>query len=197
MRKQLIVLDESAHDVVLESIQRSWAEVTTLMKQGNADIFPSKERTHEIIQSKLYLSILRKYQPKLRAWLSSFQEIECKHIASSQCARLTLVVPQRARTILMIEYEYMRKRMFLRLKTLILILVVPKAHISTLCHCKPSWSPALARPMQMQHLIQEPIPIKAPTQQVPCFRQNLWICTKTMKLTLQKWWMHQETSYVT
>ena len=50
--------------------------MTSLMKQSNADLFASKEMTHEIIQSRGYLKVLEYYQPKIREWLSSFESIE-------------------------------------------------------------------------------------------------------------------------
>ncbi|MCJ1401043.1 hypothetical protein MMC11_004255 [Xylographa trunciseda] len=78
----------------MEKIQRAWAGLTALMREGNKDMFESKTVTRERIQTGDYLSYLKIYWPKLREWLEKFESIED--------------VPPLSRTLLMIEYDYAR-----------------------------------------------------------------------------------------
>ncbi|MCJ1317801.1 hypothetical protein MMC15_003128 [Xylographa vitiligo] len=78
----------------MEKIQRAWAALTALMRQGNSEMFESKTVTRERIQTGDYLNYLKAYWPRLREWLANFDSIED--------------VPPLSRTLLMIEYEYAR-----------------------------------------------------------------------------------------
>ncbi|MCJ1284022.1 hypothetical protein MMC26_003353 [Xylographa opegraphella] len=78
----------------MEKIQRAWAGLTALMRQGNSEMFESKTITRERIQTGDYLNYLEAYWPRLREWLANFESIAD--------------VPPLSRTLLMIEYEYAR-----------------------------------------------------------------------------------------
>ncbi|MCJ1393524.1 hypothetical protein MMC18_006399 [Xylographa bjoerkii] len=78
----------------MEKIQRSWAGLAALMRQGNSEMFESKTITRQRIQTGDYLNYLKAYWPRLREWLEKFESIED--------------VPPLSRTLLMIEYEYAR-----------------------------------------------------------------------------------------
>ena len=60
----------------MEKIQRAWAALTALMRQGNSEMFESKTVTRERIQTGDYLNYLKAYWPRLREWLANFDSIE-------------------------------------------------------------------------------------------------------------------------
>ena len=60
----------------MEKIQRAWARLTALMRQGNSEMFESKSITRERIQTGDYLNYLKAYWPRLREWLERFESIE-------------------------------------------------------------------------------------------------------------------------
>ncbi|PGH17447.1 hypothetical protein AJ80_04817 [Polytolypa hystricis UAMH7299] len=72
---------------------RCWVGVASLMKRGNELLFPSRERTREIIKNGEYLDTLRRLNPILREWQQDFD-------------RAKLSKPMRS--ILSIEYCYVR-----------------------------------------------------------------------------------------
>ena len=78
---------------VADRIQRAWAELTALMRQSNTELFESKQRTFDSIKSGEYMKFLEKYVPKLRTWKERFEQTD---------------VPEKARIMLMMEYEYSR-----------------------------------------------------------------------------------------
>lgn len=59
-----------------EKVQRAWAELTALMSQSNAEIFASKQMTHDRIQTGTYLRFLESYWPRLREWLQRFESVD-------------------------------------------------------------------------------------------------------------------------
>ena len=73
--------------------QRAWAELTALMRQSNTELFDSKQRTNDSIKSGEYMKFLERYVPKLNAWKQRFEQTD---------------VPEKARIMLLMEYEYAR-----------------------------------------------------------------------------------------
>lgn len=51
---------------------RCWVGVASLMKRGNELLFPSRERTIDIIKSGEYLKTLRMLNPLLHDWQLEF-----------------------------------------------------------------------------------------------------------------------------
>ncbi|KAK2751168.1 hypothetical protein FQN57_000245 [Myotisia sp. PD_48] len=72
---------------------RCWVGVASLMKKGNEMLFPSREKTRDIIKSGEYLAVLRVLNPLLREWQKEFD-------------RAKLSRPMRS--ILTIEFGYVR-----------------------------------------------------------------------------------------
>jgi hypothetical protein len=74
--------DDASGEKLDDTIQHCWIEITTLMKQGNELLFPTRKHTREIIQSGRYVHLLEFFQPMLRSWKSDFEKLNCK---STQC----------------------------------------------------------------------------------------------------------------
>ncbi|KAM5433511.1 zinc finger transcriptional activator [Microsporum ferrugineum] len=72
---------------------RCWVGVASLMKRGNELLFPSRERTREIVKTGEYLAVLRVLNPLLREWQKEFDR-----------AKLS----RQMRSILTIEFGYVR-----------------------------------------------------------------------------------------
>ncbi|KAL1952798.1 hypothetical protein VTO42DRAFT_4242 [Malbranchea cinnamomea] len=72
---------------------RCWVGVASLMKRGNELLFPSRERTRELIKNGEYLAVLRTLNPLLQDWQREFD-------------RAKLSKPMRS--ILNIEFAYVR-----------------------------------------------------------------------------------------
>ncbi|EEP79880.1 predicted protein [Uncinocarpus reesii 1704] len=72
---------------------RCWVGVASLMKRGNELLFPSRDRTRDIIKSGEYLSVLRMLKPLLHDWQREFDR-----------AKLSKAM----RSILAIEFGYVR-----------------------------------------------------------------------------------------
>ena len=60
----------------IETIQQCWAEITMIMKSTNSKLFPSKEKTRDLIKSGEYLSALEQHQPMLKLWKKGFDNLE-------------------------------------------------------------------------------------------------------------------------
>ena len=60
----------------MENVQRAWAEITTLMKKSNEDLFASPEATNKMIQTGQYFGLLNEYHSKIRGWLRLFEGID-------------------------------------------------------------------------------------------------------------------------
>lgn len=52
------------------------------MKRGNELLFPSRERTREIVKTGEYLAVLRVLNPLLREWQKEFDRAKCKSSVS-------------------------------------------------------------------------------------------------------------------
>ena len=63
---------------VLSSVQRAWAEITSLMRITNTDLFASKATTREMIHSRRYLEHLKEFGPALKNWLARFETLSGK-----------------------------------------------------------------------------------------------------------------------
>jgi hypothetical protein len=72
---------------------RCWVGVASLMKKGNELLFPSRQRTREMIETGEYLAVLQVLNPQLREWQREFD-------------RAKLSKPMRS--ILSIEINYVR-----------------------------------------------------------------------------------------
>ncbi|EAS28605.3 uncharacterized protein CIMG_09809 [Coccidioides immitis RS] len=72
---------------------RCWVGVASLMKRGNELLFPSRERTRDIINSGEYIAVLRMLNPLLQDWQREFDR-----------AKLSKAM----RLILAIEFGYVR-----------------------------------------------------------------------------------------
>ena len=59
-----------------DRIQRAWAELTTLIRASNAEMFGSRERTLESTRNGEYLPFLERFWPRLRQWLEKFENSE-------------------------------------------------------------------------------------------------------------------------
>ena len=77
----------------VETIQRCWTEVTSIMKACNFNLFVSKEKTQGLIQSGGYVAILQQLQPLMDSWQTKLEGLN---------------MPTHPRIILMIEVEYVR-----------------------------------------------------------------------------------------
>ena len=73
----------------MEKIQRAWAGLAALMRQGNSEMFESKTVTRERIQTGDYLNYLKAYWPRLREWLANFESIEDGMFPSVTAVHLT------------------------------------------------------------------------------------------------------------
>lgn len=51
---------------------RCWVSVASLMKTGNEILFPSRQRTCELIRTGDYLSLLQRLYPELERWQVEF-----------------------------------------------------------------------------------------------------------------------------
>ncbi len=82
------------------------------MKSTNTKLFPSKERTRELIKSGEYISLLQQHQPILRLWKNNFDSLEGdNHVRHKSCADhcLFFAVEKLPKVILSMEFEYTRK----------------------------------------------------------------------------------------
>ncbi|MCJ1230631.1 hypothetical protein MMC12_007305 [Toensbergia leucococca] len=94
---------------MVETIQRCWAEVTSIMKAGNSQLFFSREKTRKLIQSGEYTELLDQLQPVLRSWQKNFESLDGDfYSADLSERRLIKTVPKYSRIVLSIEFEYMR-----------------------------------------------------------------------------------------
>lgn len=57
----------------VETVQRSWTELASIMKVLNDKLFCSKQRTTELIKSEEYIEILEQLRPILSSWEKEFQ----------------------------------------------------------------------------------------------------------------------------
>ena len=56
------------------------------MKATNSKLFPSKEKTRELIRSGEYISLLQQHQPILRFWKNKFDSLDGKnHVGRDSC----------------------------------------------------------------------------------------------------------------
>ena len=70
------VLGGEALDDVPGNIQRAWAEITSLMRATNEEMFSTPARIAEIIRTRTYFELLTKYKPRLEAWLTRFHQLQ-------------------------------------------------------------------------------------------------------------------------
>ncbi|KAF3490882.1 uncharacterized protein GIQ15_00399 [Arthroderma uncinatum] len=93
--KNLTSVSVSHHDTSTKhgDTIRCWVGVASLMKRGNELLFPSRERTREIVKTGEYLAVLRVLNPLLREWQKEFDR-----------AKLS----RQMRSILTIEFGYVR-----------------------------------------------------------------------------------------
>lgn len=76
-----------------DQIIHCWVGISTAMHNGNQKLFRSHKHTTHIIQSGEYTTELQKFQPILKEWWKTFEQIR---------------MPTFIRHILTIEYEYVR-----------------------------------------------------------------------------------------
>lgn len=76
-----------------DQIIHCWVGISTAMHNGNQKLFRSHKHTTHIIQSGEYTTELQKFQPILKDWWKTFEQIR---------------MPTFIRHILTIEYEYVR-----------------------------------------------------------------------------------------
>lgn len=64
------------HDTSLNNSDtiRCWVGIAALMKRGNEVLFPSRDRTREIIMSGEYIRVLRDVNPLLYEWKQDFDK---------------------------------------------------------------------------------------------------------------------------
>ena len=77
----------------IDMIQQSYVEVTSIMKECNVRLFPSKEETGRLIQTGNYIPILQDIHPMLFTWRERFDRMD---------------LPESTSFVLLIEYEYAR-----------------------------------------------------------------------------------------
>jgi hypothetical protein len=51
-----------------------WEEITGIIKAGNANMFPNRQHTRDLIKSGRYMKLLAIFQPMLTAWRNDFDE---------------------------------------------------------------------------------------------------------------------------
>lgn len=62
------------------------------MKITNTKLFPSKERTRELIKSGEYLSLLEQHQPILTLWKSDFDNLHSNNRVGHNVSQYLLIV---------------------------------------------------------------------------------------------------------
>ncbi|MCJ1310095.1 hypothetical protein MMC25_003756 [Agyrium rufum] len=67
-----------------DSVQRAWAEITSLMRATNEEMFATKAYTQDLTRSKRYFEMLEKYTPKLQQFKTRLDSLRGK-LSSSQC----------------------------------------------------------------------------------------------------------------
>lgn len=98
----------------IETIQQCWAEITSVMKATNSKLFPSKDKTRELIRTGEYLSVLEQHQPVLRFWKNQFDSLDGNDHAGHRYRAICLLfaVEKLPKVILSMEFEYTRRRFF-------------------------------------------------------------------------------------
>lgn len=76
-------MDQDAASVNHGDTIRCWVGVASLMKRGNELLFPSREKTRELIDSGEYLAVLRKVNPMLWEWQKEFDRAKCMSLSLS------------------------------------------------------------------------------------------------------------------
>ena len=71
-----IVVGGQSPDDVQGNIQRAWAEITSLMRATNEEMFATPTHIEEIIRSGSYFGMLQKYKPRLEEWLTRFHKLQ-------------------------------------------------------------------------------------------------------------------------
>ncbi|WEW56978.1 zinc finger transcriptional activator [Emydomyces testavorans] len=87
--KNLTNVSVTDHDASVKhgNTIRCWVGVASLMKRGNELLFPSREKTRDIIQSGEYLAYLRMLNPLLQDWQREFERAKL-----SKAMRLILAI---------------------------------------------------------------------------------------------------------
>lgn len=81
--------DQVSSQDSVETIQQSWAEITSIMKASNAMLFSSKVKTTKLIQSGEYIGRLQQLQPILASWQKKFQSLDGKNMLQNDFHPLT------------------------------------------------------------------------------------------------------------
>ena len=59
-----------------DKIQRAWAELTTLIRESNTELFESNQRVEDSLLLGYYLEYVQRFNEKLRIWKSRFEQTE-------------------------------------------------------------------------------------------------------------------------
>ena len=76
------------------------------MRESNTELFESKRRVEYSVESGQYLAYVEKFGEKLRAWKRRFDQAEGETPMEKEASHLTLVVPEKARRMILMEYHY-------------------------------------------------------------------------------------------
>ena len=63
---------------VEDKIQRAWAELTTIIRQSNTEMFESKRRTRQAVDSGEHFQFMDKFKPKLQEWKDRLEQTDSK-----------------------------------------------------------------------------------------------------------------------
>ena len=69
-----------SQDDISGNVQRAWAEIISLMRATNEEMFATPARIGEIVRSRSYFGMLQKYKPMLEEWLTRFQQLQSTHL---------------------------------------------------------------------------------------------------------------------
>lgn len=82
----------------------------SLINDAQRLLFASAQHTSRVIRDRSYISVLEKFQPRLRGWKRDFEKLDCEchstETASLYTSNMNSLVPSQASAILGIEYAY-------------------------------------------------------------------------------------------